>query len=934
MKRDQRRLLFERLELRCMLDGVGQQWPDPSGGDPDDPGLLQTPESELPTLSIADAWDSEGNPGDEVYFEFTVTLSQPSEQLVRVYYTTSPGTATADEDYDPISGWLEFQPGEIQKTIRVQIFGDLMHEPDETFFVILSDAEGAIVERGVATGTILTDDPIPRVSINDIQLPEGHIGSTAFEFTVSLSNPSYQAVTVSYHTADGTATVAGYDYEAASGTLVFEPGQTEKTITILVFGDWTAEPDETFSVVLTDPQGAELAPGDSAVGVATILNDDFGPTLSISDIAVEEGDSGTTEFVFTITLSEASDQPVEVTYATSDGTAMAADNDYEPVVSTVVFEPGQTQRQIVVVVYGDVKYEPDETFYVTLSYPVGASLDKSVALATIRNDDQMPVINIADVTMTEGDEGEQYFSFTVWLSAPSYQTVSVSYATQDGTATVADGDYQSAAWVLDFVPGTTTNVITIRVYGDRKYEPDEWFFVTLSEPEGAVLNPDKSAGVGTIRNDDPLPKIYIDDVSQAEGHSGSSAMVFTVELSNPSYQTVTVSFLTNDATATVADGDYEPAGGTLVFEPGQTEKTITVWVYGDQKVELDETFYVILSDPEGATLEKYVGMGVILNDDLLGRISGMVYADFDASGQPGPGEGLPGVLLSLYDAQGNLVQQTWSDQDGWYEFADLAAGTYRVVQRQPAAMIDGGPNEFTVDTAGQLAATNVHFREIGLRPEYVYLRLLSTTSMPIGSEKWTQAIGNVLASAEQDAGNQPVAPPQVSQQVVQQERLVRVRGSSGADDLVLTIGGAEHVLNINGQEYRFSAAAVDALMIDGGTGADKIRIVGSAGNERVSLWPKGGWLQTAALRVSLAGLEQIELDGGEGYDEADLLDSFADDQLFAASDFAQLYGYFFGQDVSKFNRVVARSVSGGSDRLLRFDPLDYVLQTEGDWRPY
>ncbi len=933
MKRVRRRLTFERLELRCMLDGMGEQWPDPPGGPPDDPGQLPTPENQLPTLSIADAWDSEGNPGDLVYFAFVVTLSEPSTELVRVYYTTVPGTATPYEDYEPTSGWLEFEPGEVQKTIAVEIFGDLMHEPDETFFVVLSNAEGAVIIRDTATGTILTDDPIPRVSITDVQLPEGHVGSSSLVFVVSLSNPSYQPVQVSYNTVDGTATVANYDYEAASGTLVFQPGETEKTITILVFGDWTAEPDETFSVVLGDPQGAELAPGDAAIGLGTILNDDLGPTLSIGDVSLAEGDSGITEFVFTITLSEASEQPVQVTYATSDGTAMAADGDYQAAIDTVVFAPGETLKTLVIQVYGDVKFEPDETFYVTLSYPVGASLDKSVALATILNDDQQPVISIADVTMAEGDEGEQFFTFTVTLSVPSYQSVSVSYATQDGTATAADGDYEAAAWVLDFVPGTTANVITIRVYGDRKYEPDEWFFVTLSEPEGGVLNPDKTAAVGTILNDDPLPKISIDDVSQAEGHSGSSAFVFTVWLSNPSYQTVQVSYLTYDATATAADGDYEPAGGTLVFEPGETEKTITVWVYGDQKIELDETFNVILSDPEGAALEKYVGMGVIVNDDLLGRISGMVYADYDRDGQPGYGEGLPGVLISLYSSD-TLLRQTWTDQDGWYEFADLPAGTYRVVERQPAALIDGGPNEFTVDATGQLAATSVHFRELGLRSQYVFLRLMSTTAMPIGSDAWTQAISAVMSSAETDAGNDPVAPPQATQLVVQQDRQVTVRGSSAADRLILTLGGAEHVLSINGQEHRLSAAAVDAVMIDGGFGRDTIRIVGTAGNERASLWPKGGLLQGATVRVNLAGLEEIDIEGGDGYDQAELIDSFGDDQLLAASEFAQLFGYFYGHQISQFEWVTARSQSGGQDRLLRFDPLDYVLQTEGDWLPY
>src|SRR5205814_8228637 len=103
---------------------------------------------------------------------------------------------------------------------------------------------------------------------------EGNSGTTALTFSVSLTQASSQTVTVNYATADGTATVAGADYQAASGTLTFAPGQTTQTVTVLVNGDTVVEPNETFTLTLTSPGGATLGRSDAT---GTIINDDIPP---------------------------------------------------------------------------------------------------------------------------------------------------------------------------------------------------------------------------------------------------------------------------------------------------------------------------------------------------------------------------------------------------------------------------------------------------------------------------------------------------------------------------------------------------------------------------------------------------------------------------------------------------------------------------------
>src|SRR5439155_6384454 len=168
------------------------------------------------------------------------------------------------------------------------------------------------------TGTILNDDPTPLLSINNVAATEGNSGTKTFTFTVSLSAASTQTITVQYATADGTATAAEGDYQSRTGTLTFSPGQVSKTIGVVINGDTTIEPDETFVVNLTSPTNAGLA---VSQGVGTILNDDL--TLSINDVSVTDGTNDASPAAFTVSLSTAVPFSVTVKYATANGTAVS-----------------------------------------------------------------------------------------------------------------------------------------------------------------------------------------------------------------------------------------------------------------------------------------------------------------------------------------------------------------------------------------------------------------------------------------------------------------------------------------------------------------------------------------------------------------------------------------------------------------------------------
>ena len=334
---------------------------------------------------------------------------------------------------------------------------------------------------------------LPTLQISDVTQAEGQSGTRAFAFTVRLSQKSTSTIQVRFATVAGTA-VVGSDFGATSGTLTFTPGQTSKTVTVQVKGDTQKEANETFTVKLSNPTGATLA---DAVGLGTILNDD-GPVLKINDVSKAEGNSGTTAYTFTVTLSPASTGTVTVKYATANGTAVAG-SDYSAIPATLLtFSPGQTSKQVTVNIKGDTSREANETFAVNLSAATGATLFDGQGLGTLLNDDGS-VLKINAVAKLEGNSGLTPFNFVVSLSAPSTTTVTVRYATANGQA-IAGSDYVARSGLLTFSPGQTSKTVAIAVKGDTVKEPDENFQVHLSSSTGATIFTGR--GIGTIRNDD------------------------------------------------------------------------------------------------------------------------------------------------------------------------------------------------------------------------------------------------------------------------------------------------------------------------------------------------------------------------------------------------------------------------------------------------
>ena len=618
-----------------------------------------TDDDGLPSLTITDSTLTEGNTG-VANMVFTVRLSAASAQTVTVNYATANGTATAPQDYTATSGSLTFAPGSsLERTVSVPVVGDLVSEGPETFVVNLSAPTMATIADGQGVGTIVDNDGAPSLAINSVIITEGTSAVNAI-FTVTLSSTSGQTVTVNYATADGTAT-APQDYTATAGTLTFAPGTTSQTITVVIPVDLIDEPTEAFTVNLSGAVNATIS---AAQGTGTINDNESAPNLVINNATVTEADTGPVDAVFTVTLSVASSSTVTVNYATANGTATAP-QDYTAVSGTLMFAPGTTTQTITVAVVGDTLDEANETYVVNLSGATNATISDSQGSGTITDNDATPGLSITDVTVAEPISGSASAVFTVALSAVSGRTVTVQYATANGTAT-APADYTSTSGTLTFAPGVTTQTVTVAVLGDVLDEADgDTFFVNLSGASAATVS--DSQGRGTITDDDPTPTLAINDVTVTETDTGSVNAAFTVTLSTVSGRTVTVRYDEVNGTA-VRPGDYTRVTGTLTFAAGVTSQTINVPVRGDLLNEANETFFVNLTTPAAATIADSQGVATIVDNDPVPTltIGDMTIAEPDASTVNGV------FTVTLSAASGRTVTVNYATADG----TALAASDY------------------------------------------------------------------------------------------------------------------------------------------------------------------------------------------------------------------------------------------------------------------
>ncbi len=419
------------------------------------------------TLSARDASANEGDT-----LAFPVVLSQVAGQTVSFRYTTVTGTAGSG-DFTMTSGFGSIPAGAYQTTVSVPTTEDSLFESGETFRLVLSDISGASAGDVDATGTILNDDPGPQLRINDVSVSEGN--STTM--TVTLSQATGSATSVRWQTTDGTARY-NQDYVRNSGTLTIPAGATSGSITVQTYEDSSVESSEVFYVDLSSAVGATIA---DSRGQVSILDDD-GPTLTVSDATVTEPTGGNAQLSFTVSLASDPSHNVSFTWSTVNGSAVAP-GDFTAVSGQNETITSGTTKTLSVTVKSDDLDEFDETLGVVVTNVVGATVSDDSGVGRILDSDDPPSLTVPNPdNVVEG----QPVTFVVTLSKASGKTVTVNYATSDGTATQPE-DYNAVSGTLTFVPGDTSESFTVTTKNDTE-NVNEAFNVTLSGQTNATIN--------------------------------------------------------------------------------------------------------------------------------------------------------------------------------------------------------------------------------------------------------------------------------------------------------------------------------------------------------------------------------------------------------------------------------------------------------------
>ncbi|MEO1431599.1 MAG: Calx-beta domain-containing protein [Cyanobacteria bacterium J06633_8] len=548
-------------------------------------------------ITISNVSLLEGNSGSQ-NFGFNVSLSRSSSEIVTVDYTTADSTATAGSDYTATTGTLTFNPGETSKTIDVPVIGDTIDESDETFYVNLSNANRGVIVDVQGVGTIIDDDgtppTLPLVTISDVSALEGDSGTKDFTFTVNLSTTSTETIALEFSTADSTA-IAGSDYTATSGTLNFNPGETSKTVNVSVIGDTTVESDETFSVNLTNATNAIIS---DTQAIGTILNDD--------------GTRVDTELSLLVDISESIDNQE---YKTQIEGYIAAFNN-ENLFNDFIEEGINKQVAVNLIVWAG-EDQIQEVVGWTLINSVTTSQDFAIAIgnallpesggsrpfdgATAPGDAIDFAVPLFDSNVYDGRRWKIDLSTDGKWNDGENPRISRDEALAEGVDSINAIVVSDDNTVMDF-------------YRDNLIGGTGAFVSQTNDFSGFEQGIyDKLSKELT-----GLPILTIADVSLQEGNNGTTDFVFDVTLSGTrtSTEDVTVNFTTVDGTA-IAGTDYTATSGTLNFAAGETTQQITVSVIGENRLEIDENFFVNLSNATNAEIGDNQGEGIILNDDEI-----------------------------------------------------------------------------------------------------------------------------------------------------------------------------------------------------------------------------------------------------------------------------------------------------------------------------
>lgn len=467
------------------------------------------------TVAVADA---SGEEGTDDALMFTVTLNQASTGTVYVSYATSDGTANAGSDYTATSGELQFAAGETSKTISVPIIDDGVEDSGETMTLTLSNVQGARIEDETATGTIGNVEVTPLGATFANSLTDERHDGTAFALELRFDQEapvSWRAL----HDAKGSYSAFTVTNGSVTGVRRVRPGFNQRwTVSITPSGNddvtVTLNPSTdctTRALCTTDGGGLEDPVTTTVQGPAPSgTNDPLTVAFAAGHTPPAEHD-GSSAFTFRINFSEnlkgyswrsLRDESLDIT---QNGSSLT------PTVRRVHGGDPARANQV-----WDVTVTPGSKHDIALSLGASPECDQAHAMCTANRKRLLtglshtvlgpPGLSVADATVVEAPGAT--VDFTVTMSRASSETVTVDYATSDGTAT-AGADYTSTSGTLTLAAGATEGTVSVPVLDDSINEGSESFTLTLSNPSGGNAHLTDASATGTITNADAMPAAWL-----------------------------------------------------------------------------------------------------------------------------------------------------------------------------------------------------------------------------------------------------------------------------------------------------------------------------------------------------------------------------------------------------------------------------------------
>ncbi|UTG92986.1 Calx-beta domain-containing protein [Geobacter sulfurreducens] len=588
------------------------------------------------TLSAVSADHAEGNSGATIY-TFRIDRAGTATGATSVEWIAAGSGAhpTDQDDLLATTGTVTFADGETSKTFTVEVAGDTTGEYDETFSVSLANpAYGSTTVGAPVTATVRNDDAVLFVRADHVSVAEGADGvETTFTFTVTRSGDTSGAASALWEvTGSGLRPANAADFGGIfpSGAVAFQPGESTQQISLTVLGDAVGEYDETFSLVLSDPEGATILEGTAETIIA---NDDTGISITALDADKAEGNNGLTDFTFRIERVGLANGAASVSWAVAGtGSYPAGADDFAGGIlpsGTVYFADGESVKDITIQVAGDETYGQDQTFRVLLSNPAGANLINADATGVIRNDDSQVAITALDTAKLEGNAGTTTFSFQVTRTGALDTSATIDWDVigSGGHQTVA-GDFAGNSFpggALTFAVGESSKTITVEVAGDTLTEVDEEFSVRLRNPgSGVSIAPNAGEASATILSDDDGVVLIGLDVDRHEGASGTQTVyTYQVLRSGNIDAPITLNYAVS---GDVDSADFmSPLTGSFEMGAGENSRLLTLTVNGDDIVEPDEFFQVTLSG-SGINIDSTPVTGAIRGDDVAGDGNDVIHA--------------------------------------------------------------------------------------------------------------------------------------------------------------------------------------------------------------------------------------------------------------------------------------------------------------------